>query len=300
MASTYSDRLRIELIGTGEQSGTWGVTTNTNLGTLLEESVAGVAQISLPDADYTLTTANGATDEARQAVLLFTGTLSAARNVICPTKEKVYVVKNSTTGGYSVTLKTSAGSGITVANGNTAFVFCDGTNVVTALTTISASSPTFTGTISLDGATVVNDSGAAVDFRVEGDTDANLLFVKGSNDRVGVGTSSPATKFDLSGAMSSNITAVSVLDIDCSKGNYFTKTINANSTFTFSNAPSSRAYAFTLELTHTSGTVTWPTSVKWPSDTAPSLTAGKTHLFMFVTDDAGTRWRGAALVDYTN
>ena len=95
--------------------------------------------------------------------------------------------------------------------------------------------------------------------------------------------------------------AVSALDIDLSTGNYFTKTINANSTFTFSNPPSSGTVgSFTLELTHTSGTVTWPSSVKFNSDTAPTLTTGKTHLFFFVTDDGGTRYRGAALVDYVN
>jgi len=95
--------------------------------------------------------------------------------------------------------------------------------------------------------------------------------------------------------------AVSALDIDLSTGNYFTKTINANSTFTFSNPPASGTVgSFTLELTHTSGTVTWPASVKFPADTAPTLTTGKTHLFVFVTDDGGTRYRGAALADYVN
>lgn len=105
---------------------------------------------------------------------------------------------------------------------------------------------------------------------------------------------------DANGFVTTNIVAVGALDVDCSAGNYFTKTINANSTFTFSNAPSSRSFSFTLELTHTSGTVTWPAAVKWPGDTAPTLTTGKTHLFMFVTDDAGTRWRGASLTNYTN
>ena len=103
------------------------------------------------------------------------------------------------------------------------------------------------------------------------------------------------------GAYEQTAEAVSALDIDLSTGNYFTKTINANSTFTFSNPPSSGTVgSFTLELTHTSGTVTWPSSVKFNSDTAPTLTAGKTHLFFFVTDDGGTRYRGAALVDYVN
>ena len=95
--------------------------------------------------------------------------------------------------------------------------------------------------------------------------------------------------------------AVAALDINLSTGNYFTKTIAGNSTFTFSNPPASGTVgSFTLELTHSSGTVTWPTSVKFPLDTPPTLTAGKTHLFVFVTDDGGTRYRGAALADYVN
>lgn len=96
------------------------------------------------------------------------------------------------------------------------------------------------------------------------------------------------------------VQAVAALAVDCSLSTYFTKSISGNSTFTFSGAPNDRAFGFTLELTHTSGTVTWPAAVKWPQDTAPTLTTGKTHLFMFVTDDGGTRWRGAALANYTN
>jgi hypothetical protein len=104
----------------------------------------------------------------------------------------------------------------------------------------------------------------------------------------------------VNGSYRGNIVAVSALDIDCSAGNYFTKTIDANSTFTISSVPASRSYSFTLELTHISGTVTWPAAVKFPTDTAPTLTTGKTHLFMFVTDDGGTRWRASSLINYTN
>lgn len=108
------------------------------------------------------------------------------------------------------------------------------------------------------------------------------------------------TAAKLGGPYSQPAQAVSALDIDCSQGNYFTKTINGASTFTVSNVPASRAYSFTLELTHTSGAVTWFSGVEWPKSVAPVLTTGKTHLFMFVTDDGGTRWRGSALVDYTD
>lgn len=106
---------------------------------------------------------------------------------------------------------------------------------------------------------------------------------------------------EIDGAYIQTVETVAALDIDLSTGNYFTKTINANSTFTFSNPPASGTVgSFTLELTHTSGTVTWPASVKWPADTAPTLTPGKTHIFVFITDDNGARYRGAALADYVN
>jgi len=117
-----------------------------------------------------------------------------------------------------------------------------------------------------------------------------------------VGQSSAAanTDLDVNGAYAGNVVAVAALDINCSTGNYFTKTISSNSTFTFSNVPSSRAYSFTLEVDHNSGTITWPAAVKWNGDTAPTLTTGKTHLFIFVTDDGGSRWRGMAAVDFVD
>jgi hypothetical protein len=115
-----------------------------------------------------------------------------------------------------------------------------------------------------------------------------------------VGTLTPAGRLDINGNQMSNIVAVAALDVDCSLGNYFTKTISANSTFTFSNAPASRAYSFTLEVTYTGGAITWPAAVVWPDNLVPLLVAGRTNLFMFVTDDGGTRWRGAGLVNYTN
>jgi len=158
-----------------------------------------------------------------------------------------------------------------------------------------------TGNVGFDGGTFTfNEAGADKDFRIEGDSKTHLFFSDASVDRIGINQSTPLARLDLDGNYASNITAMGALDVDCSTANYFTKTINANSTFTFSNPPATRAFAFALELTHTSGTITWPTSVKWPKDTAPTLTTGKTHIFIFVTDDGGTRWRGASLVDYVN
>ena len=98
-----------------------------------------------------------------------------------------------------------------------------------------------------------------------------------------------------------SINAVSGTAIDCEAGNYYTKTVTGATAFTFTNVPTSVAYFLTIEVTcNGSNAVTWPASVKWPADTAPEITDGKTTLFMFVTDDGGTRWRGSSLADYTN
>lgn len=125
MASTYSTSLKLELIGNGDQSGTWGTTTNNNLGTLLEQAITGVQVITMFNSDYTLTNYNGAADEARNAVLLVQGTNSAVRNVIAPAVNKVYIVSNQTTGGFAINIKTAASTGIQVPNGATYLIYCD-------------------------------------------------------------------------------------------------------------------------------------------------------------------------------
>ena len=131
MASTYSPALRLELMATGDQSGTWGDTTNTNLGTLLEQAVTGVLSVAQGDvANLTLTTVNGGSDQARNAVIEVTGALTATRNVVVQTAEKLYTIKNSTTGGFSIVAKTAAGTGVSIPPGATINVFSDGTNVV--------------------------------------------------------------------------------------------------------------------------------------------------------------------------
>jgi len=131
MPTTYTPILQLALPATGELNGTWGTTVNDNITSMVEQAIAGLATISTwTSASHTLTTANGTTDEARCAILQCSGAPGAAATVICPTASKVYIIKNSVTGGYAVTLKTSAGTGVSVANGSTALLYCDGTNVV--------------------------------------------------------------------------------------------------------------------------------------------------------------------------
>jgi len=128
VVSTFSTRLRIENLGDGEQSGTWGRTTDDNL-VLLEEAISGVATITHTDAtDYTLTSFNAVTDEARKKILNVSGTLTTGRNIVIPSVEKSYIVRNNTSGGFDLTIKTSGGTGVAVKNGKVGEVFCDGTD----------------------------------------------------------------------------------------------------------------------------------------------------------------------------
>lgn len=114
-----------------------------------------------------------------------------------------------------------------------------------------------------------------------------------ANGNVGIGTSSPATKLDISGSSSQNIVNVAASAIDCSLGNFFIKTASGGLTWTFTNVPASRAYAFALELTNGgSGTQVWPNTVLWNGNTAPTLQTTGVDVLVFMTDDGGSVWRG--------
>ena len=139
--------------------------------------------------------------------------------------------------------------------------------------------------------------GDNIDLTKSGIANADHLQSTGTT----VGVTTITTTLDVDGAYTSSVSAVGALDIDLSASNYFTKTIAGNSTFTFSNPPASGTVgSFTLELTYTSGTITWPGSVYWngTGQTAPTITAGKVQLFVFSTRDGGTTYRGAVLADY--
>ena len=150
MASTYSESLKLELIGDGDQSGTWGSTTNRNLGTLLEQAITGVKTITMVNANYVLTNFNGVSDEARNAVLVVQGTNSAIRQIVAPLEQKLYVVYNNTSGGYAITIGASSGALISIPNGVTAQVYCDGTNFYSSQTG-SAGNFTVNGNLTATG-----------------------------------------------------------------------------------------------------------------------------------------------------
>ena len=195
MPSTFSPSLRLELIGAGEQIGSWNTTTNSNLGTLLEQSIVGVISVAMANANYTLTNLNGVTDEARQSVLVATGANTAARDIIAPLVKKVYIVKNSTTGGFAINVRAASGTSASVAFGTSQLVYCDGTNFTVVLNEISVAAGagisvntvgtvatvTNAGVKTIAGGTGITLSAATGDVSV---SNAGVLTVNGASGAI--------------------------------------------------------------------------------------------------------------------
>jgi hypothetical protein len=198
----------------------------------------------------------------------------------------------SSSGSYDgSTARTVSVAGTSVNTANT-LVARDASGDFTA-GTANVSILNATGSIRISNTSVVDGSRNLINI-------ANGNFsgiVTASN--IGIGTTNPSSKLDLIGPSTQNIVQISASNIDCSLGNYFTDTVNGNKTYTINNVPSNRSYSFTIEINHTSGSITWFSGVQWPNGTSPTLTTGKTHLFMFITDDNGNRWRASSLANYT-
>jgi hypothetical protein len=194
MASTYSD-LKIELIGTGEQAGTWGTTTNINLGTAIEEALVGSANVAFSSADVTLTlTDTNGTQAARHLRLNLTGTSGGARNLILGSGcqiDKPYIINNGL--ADTVTVKNTTGNGVAVPAGKSMFVYNNGIDVVEAITNANITGIVSAGT----GVTVV---GNQVSIGQAVATSSDVQF-----DSFGVGTPASGTTGEI--RATDNVTA---------------------------------------------------------------------------------------------
>ena len=300
MASTYSD-LKIELIGTGEQAGTWGVTTNTNLGTALQEAITGSADVAFSSGDVTLTLTNSnAAQVGRNLRLNLTGTSGGARNLILGSGmqvEKFYLINNGL--ADTVTVKNTTGTGIAVPAGKSTFVFNDGTNVVDAINFITGIT---TGTIN---ATTFDTNVAAAGVTLAGTT----LAADGTDTNISLtmtpkGTGELVTSKFMRGTFSDKVTAIgntgAAATVDLSLGTVFTATLTDNCTFTFSNpnGVATTASSYTLILTNDatpSRSIVWPASVEFSDGTVPARTtaANATDIWFFFTPDGGSTYYGS-------
>jgi len=129
MASTYTDRLRLEKQGNGENPNSWGTILNQNVIDLLDDAIAGYAVVSVSGVPLTLSETNGAPDQSRNASLEVAGTLTANVTITIPAEEKQYFIRNIATGAFSVIVKTAGGTALTLEPNQNILAACDGTNI---------------------------------------------------------------------------------------------------------------------------------------------------------------------------
>src|SRR6056300_1172185 len=165
MASTYSSDLKLELITTGEKSGTWGTITNTNL-QQLEQAVSGYIAIDVASADVALALSNGAISNGKNFYLKLTGTLTANRTVTMPdSAERVFIVEDATArsaSNYTLTVKTVSGTGLALPIGSTTVLYSDGTNITGKLQTKGYITPGATYTTVNGDQILVDTSGGGI------------------------------------------------------------------------------------------------------------------------------------------
>jgi hypothetical protein len=207
MASTYSSTLNLELQASGENSGTWGTITNNNL-TKVESAVKGYVSVAIASTTDSLTATDGTTaDEQSNAIIKLTGTLTGNTTVQCEAVENWYIVDNAASmSTYTLGFKPAGGTATNLVAGSKHIVYSDGSTMFDVLAdagNLKANGTlTVSGNTSLDGGTFVfNESSADVDFRIEGNGDANLFFSDAGNDRIGIKTASPSTELHVVGGI---------------------------------------------------------------------------------------------------
>ena len=207
MASTYSSSLNLELQATGENSGTWGTITNNNL-QKLESAIKGYVSVAIASTSDSLTASDGSTtDEQSNAIIKLTGTLTGNTTMQCEAVESWYIVDNATSmGTYTLGFKPAGGTAASLVSSSKHLLYSDGSTMFDVLAdcgNISANGTlTVAGNVEFDGGSFIfNQSSADVDFRIEGNGDANLFFTDAGNDRVGIKTGSPSTELHVVGGI---------------------------------------------------------------------------------------------------
>ena len=216
MASTYSSTLNLEIQATGENSGTWGTITNNNI-QKLESAIKGYVSVAIASTSDSLTASDGSTtDEQSNAIIKLTCSLTGNTTMQCEAVESWYIVDNATSmGTYTLGFKPAGGTAASLVSSSKHLLYSDGSTMFDVLAdcgNISANGTlTVAGNVEFDGGSFIfNESSADVDFRIEGNGDANLFFTDAGNDRVGIKTGSPSTELHVVGG----VKATGAIDFD--------------------------------------------------------------------------------------
>ena len=361
MPSTYTTNGGIEKIATGEQSGSWGATTNLNFD-IIDRITNGVGTITLSGASSNLQTTDGTLSDGQYKALVLGGSPSGTHTItVLPNDaQKIYFVQNGTS--ESVIFSQGSGSNVTIPANTSDIIYCDGggasaavssliddvdltgymqsannlsdvADAATALTNLGVTSTAAELNL-LDGSTagtIANSKG--VIYGASGEVNATTLQIAGTsitstaaelnildgvtattaelnyNDITTLGTTEASkvatadangvVTFD-NGTITENTAITSssgTATLNLRDGDSFSHTLTENVTYTFSNpAASGKVSMFNIKVTQdsTARTITWPSSVDWPSSEAPTLTttSGAVDVFVFFTNDGGTTYYG--------
>jgi hypothetical protein len=312
MANTTSTTLKLTVQATGENSGTWGQITNTNL-LILEQAIGGYDDIGVTSG-ATLTFSNGVLSNGKNQVLKLIGTIAGAVNVVIPDGiEKTYIVNNATTGAHSVTFKTSSGSGVTfgATDKSTKILFTDGTNVIDTGTVSLTGVQTLTNkTLTAPILDEINDSNGNEEIiftttasAVNEITIANAatgnrpnISVTGDDTNIGLSVSTKGTGLILfnDGAYNADATLTDGATITWDVGSSPVAKVTLGGNRTLS-APTNSASGQFISLTVIqdatgSRVLTWNSAYEFTGDVAPTLTTTASKADVFVFKYNGTVW----------
>ena len=246
MANSTSSFLKLTVQATGENSGTWGQITNTNL-LIVEQSIAGFESVAASVG--TLTFTNGAVSNGKNAVLAITGTLSGATNLVVPVTEKVYIVDNQTSGAHALTVKTSSGTGVTwaAADKGTKMIYGDGTNMVdTAFTDLSSDfSPQLSADLDTNSQNIIIDDAH------------NIQDENGNEQLVFQTTGSAINEFELTNSATGNAPQIAVTGDDSNIDMNITPKGVGRATFNGQGKIQSVAEKVTSSATAATGTINY-------------------------------------------
>ena len=275
---SYTTSLKLLQPSTGEYSGTWGTEVNNGLTALVDASIAGTSSITMTAANVTLTNANGVADQAKSMFLVLQGSPGGSYEVIVPSASKLYFVTNST--GFAQTVKTSAGSGISVPNGASMTLRCDGTDVVAA--------QNYFASMTLGSALPVASGGTGITSFGTGVATALGQNVTGSGGIVLATSPTLGAATFTGGAQTTPSTvtfSATAMTVDCALSNVFATTFTANVTTapTISNPRNGQTINWFITQDGTGGrTMTWPSSFRWPTGATRTLSTAANSVDLLV------------------
>ena len=285
MASTYS-ALKIELIGTGDQAGTWGATTNVNLGTAIEEAITGSANVTFASSNVAIAlTDTNAAQTARNLRLNLTGTIAAQQFLFVPAIEKQYLVNNGLT--FPVVIANGSNSGatgttFTLPAGRSSLVFNDGTNINDVVTFVTS-----LGNVSLSNVTINQGTSNGV-------TQSNVTIVSGSANGVTISNStlvSAQVNAYTEGITTGYTNTGNAYTINIATSTIVTANLTANCTFTMPSNTAGKSFILFLKTGSGNYTGTF-TGVKFVSNTAPTITTAANSMDILTFTADGANWYG--------